>query len=413
MRTDFPGCPEVLAPAGDRERLEAAVRFGADAVYLAGREFGMRTSSPNFGPEELAEAVAFAHAAGVRVYLTCNTVPRNSELERLPDFFREAAAAGVDALILTDFGTLRMAQTYAPGVEIHISTQAGVTNYAAANAFYELGARRVVLARELTLEEIAGIRAKTPADLELEVFVHGSMCVSFSGRCLLSQYFTGRDANRGDCAQPCRWKYALMEETRPGRYMPIEQDGTGSYIMNSRDLCMVEHIPELVKAGASSLKIEGRAKSSYYAAAVTNAYRHAVDAFLTDPVSPLPHWIREELDKISHREYCTGFYFGDQPGQVYANGGYVRDYEVIAVCTGYSEGTAVLEQRNRFFRGDTADVLEPGEIPYLLPLEELFDAEGNPLENANHAQMKVLFRTEHPVAEGAIFRKRITVSSTD
>lgn len=401
------GLPELLSPAGDRERLEAAVRFGADAVYLAGKEFGMRTASPNFSAEELASAVEFAHAAGVRVYLTCNNVMRNEDCAHLPEFLTQAKDAGVDALIVTDFGVMSLVRKYAPGVEVHISTQAGVANWAAANALYQLGAKRVVLARELTLEEITEIRAKTPKELELEAFVHGAMCVSFSGRCLLSEYFTGRDANRGDCAQPCRWKYALMEETRPGRYMPISENEEGSYILNSRDLCMVGHIPELVKAGVSSLKIEGRAKSAYYAAVTTNAYRHALDEFAKNPEAPLSPWIAEELEKISHREYSTGFYFGKTPGQVYENGGYVRGWEVIAVCEGMSGGYAVLTQRNRFFRGDTADVLEPDTVPYELPLTDLFDEKKNPLECANHAMMTVLVRTEYPVAKGAILRKRI------
>lgn len=399
--------PEVLSPAGDRERLEAAVRFGADAVYLAGTEFGMRSASPNFSPEELQSAVAFCHERGVRVYLTCNTVLRNCELERLPRFLRGAKDSGVDALILTDIGAFRMAQKVAPGVEIHISTQAGVTNYATANAFYELGAKRVVLAREMTLEEIAEIRAKVPRELELEAFVHGSMCVSFSGRCLLSQYLTGRDANRGDCAQPCRWKYALTEEKRPGMYLPVFENSDGTYLLNSKDLCMIEHIPELCAAGVSSLKIEGRAKSAYYTAVTANAYRHAVDAYFDHPAEKLPGWIPEELDKISHREYTAGFYFGGEPGQVYENGGYVRKYEVIAVCTGYSGGMAVLSQRNRFFRGDTADVLVPGKPPREIRLESLFDGNGDPLECANHAQMTVLVPFDRPVPAGTIFRKRI------
>jgi putative protease len=406
MRVLKNGMPELLAPAGGRERLEAAVRFGADAVYLAGKEFGMRAASPNFGPEELASAVEYAHDAGVRVYLTCNNVMRNDDFGRLPDFLRMARDAGVDALIVTDLGVLDLARKVAPKMEIHISTQAGVTSWASANAFYRLGAKRVVLARELTLEEIAEIRAKTPADLELEAFVHGAMCVSFSGRCLLSEYFTGRDANRGDCAQPCRWKYALMEQTRPGRYLPVAEDD-GSYFLNSRDLCMIGHIPELVRAGVSSLKIEGRAKSAYYAAVTTNAYRCALDEYAEHPETPLPGWIAEELNKISHREYSTGFYFGGTPGQVYENGGYVRGWEVIAVCEGMRDGFAMLSQRNRFFPGDTADVLEAGAAPYELPLEELFDADRNPLECANHAEMTVLVRADRPVARGAIFRKRI------
>lgn len=399
--------PELLAPAGDRERLEAAVRFGADAVYLAGREFGMRTASPNFSREELLPAVRFAHDAGVKVYLTCNTVAHNGEFRRLPDFFRLAAEAGVDALILSDLGVMRFARRYAPSLPVHISTQAGVVNSEAANAFYEMGAKRIVLARELSLEEIAEIRENTPEELELEAFVHGSMCVSFSGRCLLSNYLTGRDANRGDCAQPCRWNYALMEEKRPGQYFPIGEDSHGTYILNSKDLNMAEHLPELAAAGVDSFKIEGRAKSAYYAAVVTNAYRHAIDWFLRNPGRELPRWIPEELEKISHRAYSAGFYLGGEPGQVLENGGYVRRYEEIAVCTGRLGSRTVLSQRNRFFRGDVADVLAPGEEPYLLPLDKIYDESGEPLEIANHAAMTVLLETDRRIPAGAIFRKRL------
>lgn len=402
-----PALPELLSPAGDRERMEAAVRFGADAVYLAGRMFGMRASSPNFTPEALADAVSWAHARGVRVYLTCNTVMHNGECALLPEFLEQSAQAGVDALIVTDFGVMRMAQKYAPRTEIHISTQAGVTNFAAARAFYEFGAKRAVLARELSLDEIAEIRAKTPKELELEAFVHGAMCVSFSGRCLLSSYFTGRDANRGDCAQPCRWKYALMEETRPGRYMPVLEDGGGSYILNSKDLCMVGHVPELVRAGVGSFKIEGRAKSAYYTAVTTNAYRHALDEYARCPDASLPEWILQEPEKISHREYGTGFYFGGEPGQVYENGGYVRGWEQIAVCRGMRDGCAVLSQRNRFFCGDEAEVLEPGLPPYPLRLDGITDEEGNPVESANHAQMTVLVPAERSIPQGAILRRKI------
>lgn len=401
------GLPELLAPAGDRERMESAIRFGADAVYFGGKEFGMRAASPNFGPEELASAAAYAHAAGVRVYLTCNNVMRNGDFERLPDFLRSAQEAGVDALIVTDLGVLQLARRVAPKLDLHISTQAGVTSWAAAEAFYRLGAKRVVLARELTLEEIAEIRAKTSPELELEAFVHGAMCVSFSGRCLLSEYLTGRDANRGSCAQPCRWSYALMEQTRPGRYFPVGEDGGGTYILNSRDLCMVGHLPELVKAGVSSLKIEGRAKSAYYTAVATNAYRCALNFHAEHPGDSLPAWIPAELETISHREYCTGFYLGNSPGQVYENGGYVRGWEVIAVCVGRKGGFSVLSQRNRFFRGDEADVLEPGAQPYPVVLDKLFDADGTPLECANHAEMTVLLQTERPIAEGAIVRKKL------
>ena len=403
--------PELLAPAGDMECLRAALDFGADAVYLAGQMFGMRTAPSNFTREELQTAVALAHARGVRVYVTCNTVPRNKEIDLLPDYLAFLQAAGVDALIVTDLGVIDLAKRYAPKVELHVSTQAGITNYAAANAFYQLGAKRVVLARETTMEEIAEIRAKTPKDLEIEAFVHGAMCMSFSGRCLLSNYMAGRDANRGACAQPCRWKYALVEEKRPGQYMPIYQEGEGSYILNSKDMCMVRHLPELLRAGVTSLKIEGRAKSSYYVAVTTNAYRWALDELEQHPDIPVSPWIVEELDKISHRPYSTGFYLGGEPGQETVQGGYVRNYEVIAVCEDYHDGIAILSQRNRFFRGETADVLEVGEKPFDLPLDELFDQDGQPIESAPHATMTVLLKTERPLKRGAILRHRRTEDS--
>lgn len=400
------GGTELLCPAGDFARLKAGVDFGADAVYLAGREFGMRTSSKNFG-EELPQAVAYAHERGVKVYLTCNTLPRNGELPRLPSALRFAAESGVDAFILSDIGVLSLAKQEAPDVEIHISTQAGVVNYLTARSFYEMGAKRVVLARELSLEEIAEIRAKTPPGLELEAFVHGAMCMSISGRCLLSNYLTGRDANRGDCAQPCRWKYALTEEKRPGQYFPVSEDDTGSYILNAKDLCLIDHLPALWKAGVSSFKIEGRAKSAYYAAVTAYAYRQAIDFYRSHPEGePLPGWIREEVDKVSHREYSTGFLFGT-PGQEVKTGGYVREYEVIAVATGWENGRVRLEQRNRFFDGEEADCLYPGEKPYRLLLTDLLDEDGNPIQAAPHPMMRLSAACTRPVAAGTLFRKKM------
>lgn len=396
---------ELLSPVGDMECLNMALTYGADAVYLAGQEFGMRTSSSNFSIDQLQKAVQKAHEQNVPVFLTCNTLPRNDELDRLPSFLNAAQAAGVDAIIVADLGVLNLAKKYAPNVEVHISTQAGIVNYAMANALYDMGAIRIVLARELTLEDIAQIRAKVPADLEIETFVHGAMCMSFSGRCLLSAYLNNRDANRGDCSQPCRWEYALVEKKRPNEYMDIGEDQHGSYILNSRDMCMIEHIPELIKAGVSSLKIEGRAKSAYYVAVTTNAYRHAIDEYMANPEKPVSPWIVQELEKISHREYSTGFYFGNEPGQVYSNGGYVRHYDVIAICEGWENGILKLSQRNRFFRGDIADVLEPGEIPFEIPLDEFYDEKMNPIESAPHATMTVYVKCEHPVKPGAILRK--------
>lgn len=400
------GAVELLSPAGDFERLKAAFRYGADAAYLAGREFGMRSASPNFTHEEMCEAAAFAHRLGKKIYITCNILPRGDDLAQLPEFLANCQASGADALIISDLGVLRMAKRYAPNMDVHISTQTGVVNAEAACMLYELGASRVVLAREMTLEEIAEIRAKTPKDLEIEVFVHGAMCVSFSGRCLLSNYFTGRDGNRGECAQPCRWKYSLMEETRPGRYMPIEETGTGTFILNSRDLCMAEHIPELLKAGVFSLKIEGRAKADYYVASVTKAYRGAVDAALEN--RPLPEWVMPELDKISHRAYGTGFFYDKNgPGQDSLRGGYVRDWEVAAVSMGMTEdGRLRLSQRNRFFAGEPLDVLCPEEEPFTVILEDMENGEGEKIEAAPHATMEVIARVNRPVPAGAYLRRR-------
>lgn len=362
--------PELLAPVGDMERLISAVRYGADAVYLAGKSFGMRSAPSNFTNEELEEAVKYCHAQGVKVYVTCNILPHNAELAALPAFLEFCQAIGVDAFIMTDLGVMSMAKKYAPNVAIHISTQAGVVNYETANAFYNMGAERVVLARELSFEEIAEIRAKTPKALEIEAFVHGAMCISFSGRCLLSNYMTGRDANHGDCAQPCRWDYYLIERTRPDQVFTIEQDQKSTYVFNSHDMCMIEHIPQLIECGISSLKIEGRAKSAYYVACVTNAYRHGIDAVMNG--EPLPQWVVDETEKISHRAYSTGFYSGHEPGQTVNSGGYIRGWDVAAVCTGEENGMMRLSQRNRFFRGETVSVLEPGEVPYDLTLSEIY-----------------------------------------
>jgi len=312
---------ELLAPAGDFERLEMALHYGADAVYLAGTQFGMRASAGNFTFHELSKATKLAHANGTAVHMTCNTLPREDELSQLPEFLEQAQDAGVDAFIIADLGVMAAAKKYAPKVSRHVSTQLGVINSATANVLFEMGADRVVLARETPMEDIRKIRANTPKELEIEAFVHGAMCVSFSGRCLLSNYLTGRDANRGACAQPCRWKYHLVEEKRPGEYFEISED-KGTHIMNSRDMCMIEHIPELIDAGVTSFKIEGRMKSAYYAAAVTNAYRHAIDYALEGEALPQV-WI-DELNKVSHRPYCTGFYYGD-PGQHFAEASYFSD----------------------------------------------------------------------------------------
>lgn len=395
--------PELLAPAGDMERLEAAVRYGADAVYLAGKDYGMRAAPGNFTREELKAAVELCHGSGVRVYVTCNTLPRNHELKELPGFLGFCQETGVDGLIISDLGVLSMAKEYAPDVERHISTQTGIVNYAAARACHELGAKRVVLAREAPLDEIREIRRNTPEGLELEAFVHGSMCVSFSGRCLLSNYMAGRDANRGQCAQPCRWEYFLTEKQRPEQHFSIVERGGGTYIMNSNDLCMIEHIPAMVDAGICSLKIEGRAKSAYYVACVTAAYRRAIDFFWEHPGEELPAGILEETEKMSHRDYSTGFYLGGEPGQNTGRSQYTRDYQVAAVCAGRSGEYVVLRQRNRFFKGDEADVLQPGGT-FTAPLSEIYNEDWEPIESAPHAEMLVYWRTALPVEEGAYLR---------
>lgn len=394
--------PELLAPAGDMERLVSALDYGADAVYLAGKSFGMRSAPANFSNDELRQAVTLCHAQGVKVYLTCNTLPHNHELAQLPDFLAFCQEIGIDAFIMTDLGVMAMAKRYAPKVAVHISTQAGIVNFETANAFYNMGAERVVLARELSFSEIAEIRAKTPKALEIEAFVHGAMCVSFSGRCLLSNYLTGRDANHGDCAQPCRWDYYLIERTRPDQVFTIQQDQKSTYVFNSKDMCMIEHIPELIACGISSLKIEGRAKSAYYVACVTNAYRNAIDAVLAG--KPLPQWVIDETEKISHRAYSTGFYSGQEPGQTPDNGGYIRKWDVAAVCTGEENGYIRLAQRNRFFRGKTVSVLEPNAEPYALELNELYDETMTPIEAAPHATMTVYLKTDRKIKKGAFLR---------
>ena len=372
--------PELLCPAGDMERLEMALHYGADAVYLAGELFGMRASAGNFSEGELRKAVLLAHQAGAKVHVTCNTLPRDDELRLLPAFLELLEEIDVDAVIAADFGVMGMVKRYAPHVALHVSTQFGVVNSSSACALYEFGASRVVLARELHLDEIAAIRANTPKELELEAFVHGAMCVSFSGRCLLSNYMTGRDANRGRCAQPCRWEYGLVERKRPGEVFQIVEDG-GTFLLNSRDMCMISHLPELLKAGVSSLKIEGRMKSAYYVGAVTNAYRHALDAVMSG--TPVPKiWLRE-TEQISHRPYSTGFYFGE-PGQYTSESAYFSGAEVCAIVTGEKQGRAVLSQRNKFSAGDVMELITRDHEPITFTAADLRDEEGFEIDSVPH-----------------------------
>ena len=403
--------PELLCPAGDWERLELAVAYGADAVYLAGTAFGMRAFAGNFSPEDLPRAVAYAHERGVRVHVTVNTMPRNGEVERLPAYLEQLDAAGVDALILADLGAFTLAGKYAPRCERHVSTQQSIGNYETARAWYDLGAKRVVLARELSLAEIAEIRAKTPPELEIETFCHGAMCVSYSGRCLLSNYMTGRDSNRGACAQPCRYQYALMEEKRPGEYFPVFEDEKGTYILNSRDMCMIDHLDAVMDAGIDCLKIEGRAKSGYYAAIVTGAYRHVLDDVAAGrPVDPA--W-RDEVEHVSHRPYSTGFYFGE-PGQYTANGRYIRDWQICAVvesCT--PEGLATLSLRNKFAAGDTVEVVGPDSKPFSMVVPPMEDLEGNALLEPKTPQSRFTMRLPRPVPPLSFIRHAVALSARD
>ncbi|HWP51027.1 MAG TPA: U32 family peptidase [Clostridia bacterium] len=399
--------PELLCPAGDFDRLQTAIRYGANAVYLGATNFGMRAAPANFTPEQLSEAAAYAHARGVKLHLTVNTLPRCDETPALPEFLAQVGRSGIDALIIADLGVLTLARQLLPDMELHASTQTGIVNELTANALYNMGVKRVVLARELTLEEIKTIRARTPKDLELEVFIHGAMCMSVSGRCVISNYLTGRDANRGECSQPCRWNYHLMEEKRPGIFLPVFEDEHGSTVLNAKDLCMIKHLRELAHAGIASFKIEGRAKSPYYVGVVANAYRAALDAAMRGEAAP--EWTLRELQTVSHREYSTGFFFGREPlQQSYYAGGYVQDWEVSAVVERCENGRLYLIEKNRFAQGDVLELLEPGQQPRQLIVSDLHDEDGEPLEAARHPHMKISIAYDGSASEGAMLRREKT-----
>lgn len=399
--------PELLVPVGDMERLDYALNYGADAIYLGGEEFGMRAGPANFNLENLKVAVDAAHAKGIKVYLTCNTLPTSAEIDRLPEYLVDVEKTGIDAIIVADMGVLDIVKSTVPNLDIHMSTQTGIVNYATANMLYKLGAKRVVLAREMSFEQIKIIREKTPPELEIECFVHGAMCVSFSGRCLLSQYITGRDANRGECAQPCRWGYHLMEEKRPGEYYPIFEDEQGTYIMNAKDMCMIEHIDKLVEAGITSLKIEGRAKSFYYVAVAANAYRMAIDNYLEDPNNfNCPDWLKEEVCKISHRQYTTGFYFGrPEDGQYLGSSGYVRNWDVCATVEDWADGIATCQLRGKFAVGDTVEIVSPSKTPFEVIVQWLENDKGERVENVPHPMMIFKMPIDKPVSKGDLIRK--------
>lgn len=402
--------PELLAPAGNMEKMKMALLYGADAVYLGGQMFGLRAFGGNFTQEELKEAVDFAHALQKKVYVTVNIFPHNSDIDKLPDYLRYLASIKVDAILVADLGVFSLARKLVPELSIHISTQANSTNWAAVNAWQELGAERVVLAREMSLKEIREIRAKCPA--ELEMFIHGAMCISYSGRCLLSNYFTGRDSNRGSCAQPCRWKYALVEETRPGQYFPVMEDDRGSYIFNSKDMCLMPNLAEVIESGIDSLKIEGRMKSVHYAASVTKAYRMAIDRYFADPerFSVKDEWL-EELDKVSHRAYTTGFYYGNptDKDQIYGTSSYQQTSDFVGLVLDYDEttGWATVEQRNNMKVGQEIEIFQPKLDGYRQILAEMVDDTGVSIDVAPHPQQIVKIKMQQRVEPYAILRRDV------
>lgn len=389
--------PELLAPAGDLEKLRTAIVYGADAVYLGGQALSLRAGAGNFGKAELVEGLYYAHSAGVRVYVAVNIFARNQDFKLVKEYLTWLQAAGVDGVIVSDPGVFSIVRQTAPKLEVHISTQSNTTNYATANFWLNLGAGRVVLARELSLKEISEIHRHS--DIGLEAFVHGAMCMAWSGRCLISSYFTGRSANRGDCTQPCRWKYHLMEEQRPGEYLPVEEDERGTYFFNSRDMCMLPHLGELAQAGISSFKIEGRMKSVHYLATVLNAYRANLDKWWEqrDDYQLEDSWI-EELARASHRPWSTGFYFGNPgaEGQHIETSSYHRPATFVAVVKDCRDGWLYLEQRGNFCRGETLEVIVPGQLPLKLTVEELYDYEGNAVERAPHAQQQLKMPWQGP-----------------
>lgn len=398
--------PEILSPAGDFEKMRFAIAYGADAVYMSGKSFGMRAAAGNFNEEDMRKAIEYAHNHGVKCYITANIIPTNEDIKQMPAYFEHLQDVNADAIIVADVGTISMARKYAPKVPLHISTQTSILNYEAANYWAEQGAERIVLARELSLEEIKEIREKTPKELEIEAFVHGAMCISYSGRCLISQYLTGRDANHGACAQPCRWKYNLVEEKRPNEYFPVVEGEGGTYLYNSKDMCMVDHIPELVDAGITSFKIEGRNKTAYYAAGVTSAYRRAVDAYCENPSGfVLPQDIHDEIGKVSHRNYYTGFYFGNKDGQFYENNQYIRDWEVTGMPFKIEGNKATFTLKNRFYAGQELELVQPNKPPYRFTANGIVNEKGETPEVFPHPEMKFTVEFPFEVDEFAILRR--------
>ncbi len=401
--------PELLAPAGSLSKLKIAITYGADAVYVGGEEFSLRVAAENFSVEDLREGVKFAHERGKKVYLTANIIPHNEDIDEYAEFLREYLSAGFDAVIVSDLGMFQLTREVAPDLEIHISTQANNVNYKSAETWYKMGAKRVILAREMSLDEIAEIRKRTPDGLELEAFVHGAMCISYSGRCLLSNYMTNRDSNQGACSHPCRWKYNLVEETRPGEYMPVFENERGTFIYNSKDLCMIEHIDKLAECGLDSFKIEGRVKTEYYLATVVKAYRMAIDSYFENPdeFKSNPMWL-DELKKVSHRDYTTGFFFGKPDGneQNYQSSSYIRNYELLGIVDSYDEATGLVSviQKNRFTKGSEVEFLRPDGDFVKLKIEYMEDSEGCELEVANRPQSIARIKTDFPLMRDSMMR---------
>lgn len=403
--------PELLAPAGNLEKLKKAFIYGADAVYIGGEAFSLRVAADNFSIEDMKEGLEFAHNMGKKVYLTANVIPHNDDIDDYREYLISVKDLGFDGIILSDLGIFSITKEVAPELEIHISTQANNVNYQSALTWHQLGAKRVILAREMSLREIREIRDRTPDDLELEVFVHGAMCISYSGRCLLSNYMAGRDGNSGNCAHPCRWKYFLMEEHRPGEYLPVFENERGTFIYNSKDLCMINHIPELVAAGVTSLKVEGRVKSEFYVSTVIKAYRQAIDAYFEDPVGyKNDPALMEELEKVSHRGYTTGFFFGKPGGgeQNYESSTYIRNYDMVGVVIDYDKESkmATVVQKNRFFKGAEIEFMRPCGKYFKQKIEYMTDGEGAEIEVANRPQSIVRILLDTPVEPDTFLRQK-------
>ncbi|MCQ4935809.1 MULTISPECIES: peptidase U32 family protein [Anaerotignum] len=406
--------PELLAPAGDLEKLKIAVLYGADAVYIGGEAYGLRAKAKNFDLDTMAEGIQFAHDHGAKVYITANIFAHNADFEGMAEYFKAVEKIGADALIISDLGVFSVAKEAVPNMEIHVSTQANNTNYMSAGMWYKLGAKRVVIARELSFGEVKQIRENIPEDMDIEAFVHGAMCISYSGRCLLSNYLSGRDANKGACSHPCRWKYHLVEETRPGEYMPIEENERGTYIYNSKDLCMIEHIPDILESGIMSLKIEGRMKTPFYVGTVVKAYRQAIDDYMTSPDlyrEKLPQYL-EEVSKASHRDYTEGFYYEKPNGnqQIYNSNTYIRGFDFVGMVQENSNpetGIAIVEQRNKFSVGDTIEVMPAKGNAFTMKVSKMWDADGNPVESAPHPQQILQILFDRPVKKYDMLRKNV------